>query len=234
MKKQKFTLIELLVVIAIIAILAAMLLPALNQARDVAKKISCANNQKQIALATCSYVTDNNDKLFVYSNWWSWDSSLAWNRPGAGWTNYLAPASGLYGASNGGYWEICPSDGYKRINNGWTRSYGFSRTNGLYVSYNATTPAKKLSSVRNTSGIIMFTERPDTRNYAAQNSYNNCDSPSNQVDTTGVNGPAAPLHAKGWNYGFVDGHIEWLKPMETIGTGTITAPRGLWTESTTD
>ena len=93
-KTRNFTLIELLVVIAIIAILAGMLLPALQRARAVAKRTACLNNHKQIALSRSQYTLDNNDYIPPYCE--------ISGGSGAKWTDLLLPY-----AKTGVIW-ICP------------------------------------------------------------------------------------------------------------------------------
>ncbi len=84
MKWKNFTLIELLVVIAIIAILAAMLLPALNSAREKGRQTTCRNNLKGVALTCYSYIDDNDGLVPSYNNGYT----LYPVAPYSAWLNY--------------------------------------------------------------------------------------------------------------------------------------------------
>jgi prepilin-type N-terminal cleavage/methylation domain-containing protein/prepilin-type processing-associated H-X9-DG protein len=119
-RRRGFTLIELLVVIAIIAILAAMLLPALSKAKLKAQGISCINNLKQLQLAITMYPGDNQEKFpenpgaGISLNAWvagvmTWDNSVQPNLQNT--NTYLLTAGeiGSYVAKNTGVFK-CPAD----------------------------------------------------------------------------------------------------------------------------
>ncbi len=110
-EKKDFTLIELLVVIAIIAILAAMLLPALKNARETAKKSNCVSNFKQLGNGTIYYTNDFDNYLPTWNNW----TECIADEMGM---SYPSPRPGEVSCNQGIF--LCPSTKEPGdVNNGW-------------------------------------------------------------------------------------------------------------------
>ncbi len=75
--RKAFTLVELLVVIGILALLFALLLPALNKAKSIGQRVACINNQKQLQMSHIAYSDDHGDKI-LYSSAWKYERCAAY------------------------------------------------------------------------------------------------------------------------------------------------------------
>lgn len=191
-ESRRFTLIELLVVIGIIGVLAAMLMPALNKAREKAWQTDCVNNHKQLGMAFMLYANDFRGCFPSYT-----DGAAGAGKPN-GWLYYdgfPVPTAGNFDVTRGVIYPyvkakrtyLCPCD-----NTGSLVSYGV----------NSDTKDAKLSNVSNGSETPMLLEEGSAKPTTNDGFFNIDWTPKDYV----VN-----RHQKGSVYSFCDGHVSWEK-----------------------
>jgi prepilin-type N-terminal cleavage/methylation domain-containing protein/prepilin-type processing-associated H-X9-DG protein len=202
-KNRGFTLIELLVVIAIIAILAAILFPVFAQAREAARKSSCASNLKQLTLGGTMYAQDHDEKFVDYNVIMS---GYLWN---VAFESYLKNKEV----------HLCPNakqsaGGWGSAKNAWagfqyTGSYAY---NGwLYCSLGGCSCA--LASVDKPADTMFLADSIWIDTWPSPATDPACPGTVNLQagENTGMGRLCIDRHSGGVNMSFVDGHVKYQK-----------------------